>query len=74
MKKLPIAVIFLGALQLSEQASAQSMAIAWDMYVFPAGDQSIEQQYEDERECLARSREITGVDPANPMAGVRVRS
>lgn len=64
--------VFLGAgcCVLAGSVAAQSMAIAWDLYVFPSNQQSAETQMNDELECMQWSRQMTGVDPGNPGAGV----
>ena len=66
------ALVLIGIAHFSSTAAAQSMAIAWDLYVFPSNQQTPEVQMNEERECTQWSRQMTGVDPANPAAGVRV--
>jgi hypothetical protein len=40
-----------GTVLAAGSVSAQSMAIAWDLYVYPSNQQTAETQMSDEREC-----------------------
>lgn len=61
-------VSLMAAAALAQRAS---LGASWGLIVYPTQDQSAEQQAKDEGECLAWGRDTTGVDPANPQAGVR---
>lgn len=71
MNKTIATFLLAAVVQYHGQAQAQSMAIAWDLYVYPSSGQTAEQQMADERECRQWSQEMTGVDPGNPGAGVQ---
>ncbi|HVJ30739.1 MAG TPA: hypothetical protein VNA66_10560, partial [Gammaproteobacteria bacterium] len=43
------------------------------LVVYPTKNQAADQVAKDEGECHAWARQNTGVDPANPMAGVQVQ-
>ena len=45
---------------------AQSMASSLGLFVFPANDQTKEQQEQDEFECFNWAKQQTGYDPINP--------
>ena len=58
--------IFLG-LGLTTQAKAQdTLASGFGLYVFPADNQSKEQQDADEMACYRWAKDQSGVDPMNP--------
>jgi hypothetical protein len=63
-----IAVLVAGALELGQPIQAQSMAAAWGLYVYPSAGQTAEQQTKDELQCKDWSKQMTGIDPANPAA------
>jgi hypothetical protein len=48
----------------------QGFAAALSLVVYPSGGQTPSQQTTDESECYTWSRQTTGIDPTNPMAGV----
>jgi hypothetical protein len=48
----------------------QSLAVSLGLVVYPSAGQAASQQATDESECKQWSQEATGVDPANPMAGI----
>jgi len=52
--------------QKSEQTKSFSVANSLNMYVFPANEQSKEQQEQDEFQCYKWAVEQSGVDPMNP--------
>ncbi len=52
--------------QQAEQKEGYSVAKSLNMYVFPANEQSKEQQELDEFQCYKWAVEQSGVDPMNP--------
>ena len=54
-------------------ASAQSVSSSLGLVVYPSNKQDAAQVAKDEGECHAWARQNTGIDPANPMAGVQVQ-
>jgi hypothetical protein len=58
---------------VGNSAGAQSVSASLGIIVYPSNNQSADQIAKDEGECHAWARQNTGVDPANPMAGVQVR-
>jgi hypothetical protein len=58
---------------LGNPAAAQSVSSQLGLVVYPSNNQSASQVAKDEGECHAWARQNTGVDPANPMAGVQVQ-
>jgi hypothetical protein len=54
-------------------ASAQSVSSSLGLVVYPSNNQAASQVAKDEGECHAWARTSTGIDPANPMAGVQVQ-
>jgi hypothetical protein len=52
-------------------AMAQSVSSSLGLVVYPANNQAAAQIAKDEGECHSWARQSTGVDPANPMAGVQ---
>jgi hypothetical protein len=64
----------LAALALfTNPAAAQSVSSQLGLVVYPTKNQAADQVAKDEGECHAWARQNTGVDPANPMAGVQVQ-
>ena len=64
----------LGALVLlGNSAMAQSVSSSLGLVVYPSNKQDAAQVAKDEGECHAWARQSTGIDPANPMAGVQVQ-
>ena len=55
---------------LGNSAMAQSVSSSLGLVVYPSAKQTPDQIAKDEGECHAWARTNTGVDPANPMAGV----
>jgi hypothetical protein len=58
---------------LVDPAAAQSVSSQLGLVVYPSNNQAASQVAKDEGECHAWARQNTGVDPANPMAGVQVQ-
>jgi len=58
---------------LTNPAAAQSVSSQLGLVVYPTKNQAADQVAKDEGECHAWARQNTGVDPANPMAGVQVQ-
>ena len=58
---------------LSDSAMAQSVSSSLGLVVYPSSNQAADQIAKDEGECHAWARQNTGIDPANPMAGVQVQ-
>jgi hypothetical protein len=66
--------IFVAALILiAGSAAAQSVSSSLGLVVYPSNNQAASQVAKDEGECHAWARQNTGIDPANPMAGVQVQ-
>ena len=51
-------------------ASAQGISGSLGLVTYPSGGQAADQQAKDEGECYAWAQQSTGVDPADPLAGV----
>ena len=60
------ASLLFGALTSAQQSASAALGLV----TYPSGGQTAEQQAKDEGECFAWSRQQTGVDPADPLAGV----
>jgi hypothetical protein len=58
---------------VSHSALAQSVSSSLGLVVYPSDNQAASQVAKDEGECHAWARQNTGIDPANPMAGVQVQ-
>jgi hypothetical protein len=58
---------------LANAAVAQSVSSQLGLVVYPTKNQAAAQVAKDEGECHAWARQNTGVDPANPLAGVQVQ-
>ena len=58
---------------LCSPANAQSVSSQLGLVVYPTKNQPADQVAKDEGECHAWARQNTGVDPANPLAGVQVQ-
>jgi hypothetical protein len=52
-------------LEAQDQTPTKSLNSALDIYVFPAKDQSPDQQAQDEADCYSWAVEQSGVDPLN---------
>jgi hypothetical protein len=55
---------FAAAHQPASPPPAQSSAAALGLYVFPAKNQSADQQKQDEQPCYVWARDQSGIDPA----------
>ncbi len=65
--------VLVAALTLvGHSAVAQSVSSSLGLVVYPSNNQAASQIAKDEGECHAWARQNTGIDPANPMAGVQV--
>jgi hypothetical protein len=73
MKYVSGFVLLIGTLQFGELALAQGMAASLGLVVYPSNSQTTDQQAKDEGECYTWSKQTTGVDPANPLAGVQTQ-
>lgn len=70
-KHMIAAVLSLTLFLIVGLASAQQpLASSLGMVVYPSEGQTPDRQALDENECFDWSKSTTGVDPANPMAGV----
>jgi hypothetical protein len=66
--------VLLAALALfANSVAAQSVSSQLGLVVYPSNKQDAAQVAKDEGECHAWARQNTGIDPANPMAGVQVQ-
>jgi hypothetical protein len=71
MKYASGCLMLIGALGFAEVGHAQQgLAASFGLFVYPSDGQATDQQAKDEGECYQWSRQMTGVDPANPLAGV----
>ena len=73
MRKARIAVLVAALGFVSAAAVAQSVSSSLGLVVYPSNNQAASQVAKDEGECHAWARQNTGLDPANPMAGVQVQ-
>jgi hypothetical protein len=73
MKHINGVVVLLGSLLFGALASAQSLSGGLGLVVYPGNGQAPDQQAKDEGECYSWGKQTTGVDPANPMAGVQTQ-
>jgi hypothetical protein len=73
MRKAPIAVLVAALGFVGGAAVAQSVSSSLGLVVYPSNNQAASQVAKDEGECHAWARQNTGIDPANPMAGVQVQ-
>jgi len=71
MKFVATSLLLLGTMVLGDLALAQGLASSLGVAVYPADGQAPDKQAQDEGECYTWSRQTTGVDPANPLAGVQ---
>jgi hypothetical protein len=66
-------VLFIGAHPFGEAAYAQpGLSASFGLIVYPSNGQATDLQAQDEGECFGWAKATTGVDPANPLAGVTV--
>jgi hypothetical protein len=71
MKPIAQIALLIGALQISGHACAQTgLSASLGLVVYPSAGQAPDQLAKDEGECFTWSKQTTGVDPANPLAGV----
>ena len=73
MRKGLTAAVLAGLVLVASSASAQSVSSSLGLVVYPSNKQDAAQVAKDEGECHAWARQSTGIDPANPMAGVQVQ-
>ena len=73
MGKGSSAALLAALVLLANPAAAQSVSSQLGLVVYPTKNQAADQVAKDEGECHAWARQNTGVDPANPMAGVQVQ-
>ena len=73
MRRGSTAVLIAALALLGNSAAAQSVSSQLGLVVYPSNKQDAAQVAKDEGECHAWARQNTGIDPANPMAGVQVQ-
>jgi hypothetical protein len=73
MNKTSMAALLVGLALAGNSAVAQSVSSSLGLVVYPSNNQAASQVAKDEGECHAWARQNTGIDPANPMAGVQVQ-
>ena len=73
MSKSSTAALLAALAVLANPAAAQSVSSQLGLVVYPTKNQAADQVAKDEGECHAWARQNTGVDPANPLAGVQVQ-
>jgi hypothetical protein len=73
MGKVSTAALLAALAVFANPAAAQSVSSQLGLVVYPTNKQDAAQVAKDEGECHAWARQNTGVDPANPMAGVQVQ-
>ena len=73
MSKASKAALFAALILVGHSAVAQSVSSSLGLVVYPDATISRQQIAKDEGECHAWARQNTGIDPANPMAGVQVQ-
>jgi len=71
MKHVSHLLLLIGALQCAAYAQAQGLSAGFGLVVYPSDGQTPDKQARDEGECYQWGKTTTGVDPANPMAGVQ---
>ena len=71
MHKASQAALVAALILVAHSAAAQSVSSSLGLVVYPTKNQAASQIATDEGECHAWARQNTGVDPANPMAGVQ---
>lgn len=67
-------VFFAALALLADSAMAQSVSSSLGLVVYPTNNQAAAQIAKDEGECHAWARTNTGVDPANPTAGMQIQT
>ena len=73
MRKISQAALVAALTVAGHAAIAQSVSSSLGLVVYPSNNQAADQIAKDEGECHAWARQNTGIDPANPMAGVQVQ-
>jgi hypothetical protein len=74
MKQASRLVLLIAALLTAAVASAQTgLSASLGLVVYPGAGQSAEQLAKDEGECFTWAKQSTGIDPANPLAGVEAQ-
>jgi hypothetical protein len=73
MRDASKSALFAALVLFGHAAVAQSVSSSLGLVVYPTNNQAASQVAKDEGECHAWARENTGIDPANPMAGVQVQ-
>ena len=72
MRHISKPALFAALMMLGAAAVAQSVSSSLGLVVYPSNNQAASQIAKDEGECHGWARQNTGIDPANPMAGVQV--
>jgi hypothetical protein len=70
MRQAARLILLIASLQFGALASAQGVSASLGLVTYPSGGQAADQQAKDEGECFSWARQSTGVDPADPLAGV----
>ena len=73
MGKVSTAALLAALALFANPSAAQSVSGQLGLVVYPSNKQDAAQVAKDEGECHAWARQNTGVDPANPLAGVQVQ-
>ena len=73
MQRISMAALLVGLALAGNAAVAQSVSSSLGLVVYPSNNQAASQVAKDEGECHSWARQNTGIDPANPMAGVQVQ-
>ena len=66
-------ILVAALISIGNLAMAQSVSSSLGLIVYPTNNQAAAKIAADEGECHAWARQNTGIDPANPMAGVQVQ-
>ena len=75
MKHAARLILLIASLQVGGLASAQTgLSASLGLVVYPSGGQAMDQLAKDEGECYSWGRQSTGVDPADPLAGVQAQA
>jgi hypothetical protein len=71
MKQAARLILLTASMLFGAFASAQQgVSASLGLVTYPSGGQTADQQAKDEGECFSWARQSTGVDPADPLAGV----
>jgi hypothetical protein len=73
MKYITTLAALIVTLQVGGLAMAQSLSTGFGLVVYPSEGQTTSKQAADEGECYQWGKTTTGVDPANPLAGVQTQ-